>query len=132
MAARLSMTEKQLHKLVVEYFETVLAPEVIWFHYRANDINRRVGGMWQGLGVKAGVWDFCIMFGTTREVIWIELKSENGELTEKQEEFRKRAQAMGHYCFVCRTLDTVRAALSGPRVPMRSHTMIRNAAKVAA
>ena len=58
------------------------------------------------MGVSSGVPDFIFALADGRTG-WIELKSETGQLSRAQREWRRRLLALGHKWALCRSLDEV-------------------------
>ena len=52
------------------------------------------------MGVKAGVPDLCIPI-TEGQIVWIELKTQKGRVSKKQQEVIEWLQGLGHEVYVC-------------------------------
>lgn len=119
-AARAKLSEKELHKAVAAYFNCFLPNTVIWFHYKANELTKRSGGIWKARGVKAGIPDFYLTWRDTRDrTLYIELKSARGRVSPTQANMHSRLEAIGHSVEVARSLDEVEAILEHYCVPVR-------------
>lgn len=125
MAVNVQRKQYPEHRLQVatnDLFSAILDPSVIWFHIaNQGDFDRRRGAILKGMGVKAGVWDWCLMWPGSKccHIGWLEMKSPVGDLSTSQLEFRRSFLQLGHFWGVARSLDDVLRVLVDWRVPHR-------------
>lgn len=118
----MSLTEFQLHKQAAEYFRTVLAPEVLWWHTANNPKSAKHGAWLKDMGLLAGVPDFLLYFRNADgwgELLGIEMKARRGRVSDSQIEFGRRLNDEGGSYFVCKSLNDVECALKYCDVPTR-------------
>ncbi len=88
--------EQQIQRAVVAHLRLRAKPGVLWFHVpNSRKQSPRRGAAWKAEGVLAGVSDL-ILFHNSRAFA-LEIKSENGRLSEAQQEFLDRFNAAGGY-----------------------------------
>jgi hypothetical protein len=121
-----SMSEDELHRACVQWAEAQSGaiPELEALFHPPNGGHRdaRTGARMKELGAKAGVPDLClpivrpVIWTNGTEVaagaLWVELKSESGQLRDTQKEWRTRLMKHQHCYIVCRSLDVFRAAVT--------------------
>ena len=115
------LTEFQLHKQAAEYFRTVLAPEVLWWHTANNPKSAKHGAWLKDMGLLAGVPDFLLMWRGNGGimVMAIEMKTPRGTLSPAQKDFQTRLyNCLGLY-FRCTSLTEINDALRINGVPTR-------------
>ncbi|WP_158809645.1 VRR-NUC domain-containing protein [Beijerinckia sp. L45] len=103
--------EDQIQLTILEWFAVVL-PEAFVFHIpNERKCSFRAGSKLKMIGVRPGVADLGVMLPRGRQ-IYIEVKDKDGELSPAQESFWLKAKGLGFECFVARSVDDVRRALS--------------------
>jgi len=121
-----SMSEDELHRACVQWADAQSGaiPELEALFHPPNGGHRdaRTGARMKELGAKAGVPDLClpivrpVIWTNGTEVaagaLWVELKSESGQLRDTQKEWRTRLMKHQHCYIVCRSLDVFRAAVT--------------------
>ena len=126
--------EHDLQRQVAAYLWTVLPPEVLWSSIDHSGKSKTRQAILKGRGVKAGWPDITIywrdesrrtingrVFLPTVEVGHIELKAEKGILSAEQSIFMHKAERLGHWFAVCKSLEDVQLALKVWEVPTRIH-----------
>jgi VRR-NUC domain len=115
------MTEQQLHGACADFLTWALtSPETFWTTFPAGGGGYDRGRILKHLGLKAGVPDlFPIIYRGRAH--GIELKTENGRVSEAQLSTHHKLIAAGVQVVVARSLDDVRAALSGWGIPTQEH-----------
>lgn len=89
---------------------------IFYFHCPSERTEAREAKMLQSLGVKPGVADLVFPIGGG--CLWIELKTGKGTQSPAQVEFeRSVSRLVGHYYFVCRTVEEVLEVLLYRGVP---------------
>lgn len=71
------------------------------FHVDNNSWNAVIGAKKKALGVNSGVSDFVLILFA--EVIWIEMKTPDGEQSEEQKDFQRKVEQRGHKYIILRT-----------------------------
>lgn len=111
--------EEALQLQVVEYLELAL-PAPLRFWHTPNQRGTRTA--WENkllaaLGVKPGIGD--VLIGGWRTLIWIELKSPTGRLSEAQKDWRDWCALVGIPWFLCRSLEDVVEALESLQIRLK-------------
>ena len=73
------------------------------FHVDNNSWNAVIGAKKKALGVNSGVSDFVLILFA--EVVWIEMKTLDGEQSEEQKDFQSKVEKRGHKYVIIRTLE---------------------------
>jgi hypothetical protein len=110
--ARRKREEDQIQRSILAYLAQVLPQPYLCFHipnggYRAPAEARIL----KGLGVVAGVPDFCLLMPGGR-AFFIEVKAEAGALEDSQEAITTLFIRMAQPYCVARSIDDVRKALT--------------------
>ena len=101
--------EDMLQIAVADYLRRVLPKHIPFSHFPAGELRTpRVGAKLKRFGLAKGWPDFIIL---TNPVIFIELKSDKGRMSQSQKDFAVLAQEAGHRYFVARDLPTIESAL---------------------
>lgn len=118
------MSEADIHRSVVQWFQWTLHPNVIWFH-PANGEWRHAAtaARLKGMGVMPGAPDLVLLYAG--RALCIEIKAADGRQSETQRVFEAKCGYQGVPYEICRSLDDVRDVVRRHGVPMK-------AAKVAA
>lgn len=116
--ALLPKNEEAIQIQIIEWFKLVRTSDWVYAHI-PNGGNRsaREGARFKQLGVVAGMPDLLIIFDS--KAYFIELKTAKGKTRPVQDDCHERLQRAGARVAVCRSLDDVRAAFKGWRVPTR-------------
>ena len=102
------LTEDELQRDVARFLETA-APEA--FHIPNGGKRRRIeAAILRGRGVKAGVPDWCVPLAGGR-CGWIELKTDEGGLSDAQRAFHGLLKALEHDVVIARSVAAVEDAL---------------------
>lgn len=118
--------EEAFHRAVAAYLQWALPPSVVWMHCPVGGKRPRgEAGKLKAMGTRAGVPDLCIMwrreltdYAYAPAMLWIELKSSRGSLSQAQHDFIAAVERIGHGVAVCRSLEDVRLALAAHHVPL--------------
>jgi len=103
------MRELQLHFAVADYLRRVLPAYIPWTHFPSGELrDKRTAAKLKHMGLAKGWPDFIVL---TNPVIFIELKSDKGRMSQSQKDFAVLAQEAGHRYFVARDLPTIESAL---------------------
>lgn len=98
------MTEEQIQAACFQWhWNTYPTERGMLHHNNNNSVNRIAGNRVKALGVVAGVSDFELI--VPGYVIFIEMKTEFGKLSEDQQYFKERVIARGHIYIVIRSVD---------------------------
>ena len=73
------------------------------FHVDNNSWNAVIGAKKKSLGVNAGVSDFVLILFA--EVIWIEMKTLDGEQNDEQKIFQEKVEKRGHKYIILRDFE---------------------------
>lgn len=93
--------EKVLHKNLVKLLRLYQNSHDFLFFHIKNDVGSRRGRFFYDLkpmGVLPGVADFCIV--KKGEVVFLEIKTSKGNLSDNQKKFLKDVTALGHQAYV--------------------------------
>lgn len=113
------VSEGQLAKTVASLLEKVVLSPAVWTHFPAGlgKLPPRTVGRAKAMGLKAGMPDYLVWHdGRT---IGVELKRENGVLSDAQKEMHPKLLAAGVPVYVCRSAEDVIEALDIYDIPMR-------------
>lgn len=80
------------------------------FHADNNSVNQIVGAKKKALGVVRGVSDLILVFND--KVIFIELKTSTGTLSEEQKDFSKKVKDRGHCYIVVRSFEQFKSIIN--------------------
>lgn len=98
------MNEQQLQAQCFQWFwNTYPEHRQMLYHNNNNSVNSISGNKMKALGVVKGVSDFT--FIDVEQVVFIEMKTEEGRLKPEQIDFRDKVTARGHLYFVIRTFE---------------------------
>ena len=113
--------EGQLARSVVSLLERVVLEPAVWTHFPAGGgkLPRATAGRLKGFGLKAGMPDYLVFHG--KRCIGIELKREDGVLSNAQKAMHPKLHAAGVMVYVCRTPEQVIEWLAIEGVPMRKN-----------
>jgi hypothetical protein len=105
--------ESKLHIATADTLRKHCRPEWLWSHFPSGEArNIRTGAKLKKMGLKRG-WPDFVLVGPGGQLHGLELKRRDGELTEAQEDFAEKAQAIGVPYAVARTVDEMLAVLQG-------------------
>ena len=105
--ARRGNPEADIQRAIVRDLRALVPGAII--HHSANEVRgggakaRNQQAILVGMGVHRGFADLVVLSGG--RVLFIEVKSATGRLTEAQEAFRDAVQAEGHAWALCRSSD---------------------------
>lgn len=104
-------SETAIQKSIIQYLAAVL-PRAIVFAV-PNAARRTQSGRPMNAipGLTPGVPDLCLCLPKGR-VIWIEVKAPSGRASLPQIAFHGRLHALGHDCFIARSVEDVRNAFA--------------------
>jgi VRR-NUC domain len=115
---RLRESETELQGVLVVYLNTVLRDRLVFAV--PNAARRTKGGRAANAipGLFPGFPDLgvCLLHG---RVLWLEAKTEDGELSEQQEKTHRLLRDLGHVVEVVRSVEDTRRALRTHKVPTR-------------
>lgn len=111
--------ELQFAKTVASVLDMAMLEPVVWTHFPAGlgKLPPATVGRAKAMGLKAGIPDY--LFWHNGRSIGIELKRQNGVLSDVQKEMHKNLRAAGMPVYVCRTPEEVIQALDIEGFPMR-------------
>lgn len=122
---RRATPEADLQRSVVRLLRLALPGGAIVHHSpneqrRGGDAGRRAQGIATGMGVHPGFADLIVL--SEGRVLFLELKSPRGRVSDAQAAFAAAVRAQGHAWEVVRSLDDALAALArnGFRTAVRS------------
>lgn len=97
--------ESELQRACVRWFRLQYPEPKYLIYANANGgyRSRIEAAIMQGEGVRAGIPDLTIV--SSRGIIWVELKSRLGKLTETQGEILNMIERIGYVTLVCRSID---------------------------
>lgn len=110
--------ERDLHFEVADWLSWALAPPALWFHI-PNGGSR---GSWlegknlKRMGTRAGMLDLGFLF--TGRAWFLELKADDGGLSDSQEHMIPLIERAGCPTAVCRSRDEVEVQLRAWRLPI--------------
>jgi hypothetical protein len=89
----------------------LVAPEVVIWHVPNGQYRTRAeGAKLRWVGVLSGVFDLTLALPDGRTAFW-ETKAEKGRLSDEQQAFAARLDALGHRWAVVRSVDDARREL---------------------
>lgn len=114
MRARRGKPEADIQRVIVQTLRTVLPPDAI-VHHSANEIRggtdaQRAQAINVGMGVHPGFADLLVL--SEGRLLFLEVKSKTGRLSETQEAFRDAVQAQGLAWALVRSVDDALGALA--------------------
>lgn len=120
LSATKERPEEALQIQAVEYLELALpAPFRFWHTPNQRGTRSRWENMLlKAMGVKAGVGDILIAGGRP-PLIWLELKSPTGRLSDPQKDWRDWCALVGIPWFLCRSLEDVVEALESLQIRLK-------------
>lgn len=118
--------EEEIHLAIAQYLDTVIKRPSRWHTIEVSNQASGFAAMHRqkrlkARGVRTGWPDICLYWinpdsdGWGRpelKLIFLEVKSAKGKLTEKQEELHEELKKDGHYVYVVRSIDEVKAILN--------------------
>lgn len=121
-------TEYALSVAVADYLRAVLPPEVLWSTIGHGGGGKVRGAKLKRAGLRPGIADLMICW-TGRDlvkhprlgicILWIELKSKTGRLSDAQADFFASVVKLGHEYGTARSVAGVEALLRHYMVPTR-------------
>lgn len=111
--------EEKLQIAIVEFLGWAL-PEPLRFWHTPNQRGTRKAWevqLLKALGVKPGIGD--ILIGGWRTLIWIEVKTPTGTLSDAQKDWRDWCHLVGIPWFLCRSIDDVVDALESLQIRLK-------------
>jgi len=120
------LLEEQIHLAIAQYLDTVIKRPSRW---HTVEVSNQASG-WQAInrqkklkakGVRTGFPDITIFWRSLYakdvcegqlNLIFLEVKSAKGKLSEKQEALHEELKEDGHYVFVVRSVDDVKLILN--------------------
>ena len=92
----------------------------------AGKMTKAAAGIRKAMGVKRGIADLLIIHRHEKLliplVVWIELKSEDGDQSEPQDTFQEAMETNGCMYHVARSVDEVEGFLRGVGIPLHATT----------
>jgi len=123
---QLELTENQIHNAIADYLNTVIKRPSRWHTVEVSNQAKGKAAMFKQMALKRrGVvtgWPDIEIFWMQEEefggevvlyIIFLEVKTAKGKLTEKQEALHKELKEDGHYVYVVRSVDDVIQVLKG-------------------
>jgi len=111
--------EDALQRSIVEYLDWSLPATAICFAVpNGGKRHRREAARLQGLGVKAGIPDLCVISAGT--VLFFEVKAARGTLSFDQRERIQKLEYCGASVYVVRSVEQVETILRQHRVLLRA------------
>ncbi len=110
-----SYPEQELQRTVAEYLDSALPPAVFWTSIPAGGGGSVRGAIIKDTGYRAGTPDILLIYRGW--AFLIELKAENGRLSDAQRRVHLELKDAQAPVAVCRSLDDVRVTLSQMGVP---------------
>lgn len=119
--------ERQIHLGICQLLKLCAKDDVVWYH-TANErrCSPKEGAFLKRMGVLAGVPDFTIITFPAR-VSFLEIKRPGGKLTESQEQFRERVEALGCIYSIAHSTDEAKEKLAEMQVFRAPQTLARAA-----
>jgi hypothetical protein len=114
---RLQIAEDDLHLCVADFLRAALGSDVLWTTVPLGGGGRTRGALLKAMGALAGLPDLMFLFD--RRAFFIELKTQDGELSGAQRETHARLKAGNYDVAVCRSVEEVVAQLRAWGIPMR-------------
>lgn len=110
-----SQSEIALHIEVAGYLDVWLDPRVWWSTFPAGGGGFHRGQQLKSMGLKPGVPDILLLWG---RMFGIELKTEDGDLSDVQIRVHSHMVAAGAWVATCRSLDHVKLILNQWQIPI--------------
>lgn len=116
--AKIKISENDIQRQIVDWIR-VAAPSVVAVAV-PNGARRTAGGRPANAvpGLTPGVPDLVVI-RPNGEVLWIEVKSQIGKLSDAQFAFHGKLLGLGHTCAVVRSIDDVRLAFKTVGISVR-------------
>ncbi len=113
--------EDDLQKATAGLIDAIALPGVVaWHTPNGGKRSKREAGRFKAMGVRPGVPDWTIASDALiPTVLFIELKSATGRVSEEQKVFRRDAETAGCLWDLARSIDEFLAVLRRHLVPMR-------------
>ena len=114
------MTEFQLQVAAADFLAWALPDNIIFTHIPMGEKrDKATAGKLRAMGVNPGWPDFEILIpdGVT---LRIEMKGETGKLSEPQKAFFQRAKALGHPCYIARSVNQLQEILEYNGIVLRA------------
>ena len=123
----IDLLEEEIHLAIAQYLDLVIKRPSRW---HTVEVSNQANG-WAAMhrqkrlkakGVRTGWPDIEIMHRHTHEYYWstdlifLEVKSATGKLTEKQEALHNELKDDGHYVYVVRSVEDVKEILGNLRI----------------
>lgn len=117
MKAKIS--ESQIHKTVADLLDWVLLPPALWTTFPAGwgKLPKATAGRLHGAGLKAGFPDLLIFY--SGHCTGIELKAEDGKISQKQMQMFLRLDKAGVRVYICQCIEDVVGVLERENIPHR-------------
>jgi len=117
--AAIKRREQELQISVVRFLEVALPDDVFFFHVpNGGKRRKREAAIFKAMGVKAGVPD--IPFLHDGRCFLIELKADDGTLSDNQKAAHKFIRKAGCPVAVCRSLGEVEQQLREWKIPLHA------------
>lgn len=116
--------EQVLQQQVAEYLDRTLDhSRVVWSAIGHGGGGKARGAILKSMGLKAGLPDLMLWFRSPHDgrpqCVGIELKAGRGRVSPAQYAMAERLSAAGAICFLCGSLDHVRAVIQAGQIPSR-------------
>lgn len=103
--------EKLQNECFIWFHNTFPSERRMLHHNNNNSVNRIAGNKAKAMGVVAGVSDFELI--VTGHVIFIEMKTLTGTLSDEQKDFMQKVIDRGHIYVVIRTIEQFKNLVYG-------------------
>jgi hypothetical protein len=105
------ISEHTLQSLILRHLAYYARRDVYWFAIpNAGRRTGRAGARLRQEGMRRGVADLCFMLPAGK-CAWLEMKTENGRLSDEQKGFQARCLRLGHPYAIAKTIDEAIATL---------------------
>ena len=121
--------EADLQRTLVRWLELALPAEAWFTAIDHSGRGARAGGIAKGMGVKRGIFDLVIFYPPIQRVLWLELKSRRGVLSQEQRHFHEIARGCGHHAWPVRSIEEAHRALVVAGIPSRVRVATREPAR---
>lgn len=109
---RATASETSIHMQVERFLRLAWPSDLPYTHFPAGERrDERTGGKLLSMGLKRGWPDFQLLLPGGR-IAFIELKRGDGQLSDDQAEFRRKAIALGCGYQTCRSVEEVDATIT--------------------
>jgi hypothetical protein len=97
--------EDKLQAEIVQYYSQIKGRccHKMLFHVNGKAKNKIEGNRFKTLGVKSGVSDLILV--TQNDVLFIELKTDNGKQSDEQKEFERQLKEFNKSYVIIRSLE---------------------------